>query len=455
MSDSEKDSHAFDEDALKQALSEPLESSADSGSDNGEPAEPLYDEGEAETLEPMEDDEYNEQDSENMQQLNVDNEVATENVNDEIAIELLPAKESDHHFDEDALKQALSEPLEPPVDSEPENSKPSEPSEPLYDEDDAESDSVESIEENDEFNDQDSKNIQQTNRGDEVATEVSDDEVTNISPKTEGNLNSATKPSSDSSRNCDNNSNSGISWVVIVVIVLAAAGFTVSNWMANQKIAALKVQLENIESRMNNGLGADANQVTNEKTERATNSGQGDEAILMQLATQIMENREAIAALKQPVMDAAVQNNTDTAIAVSAPPSTSSEDSIASPASPKAEQAEVAEKVAVKAADTAKQADAAKQEMPMPAPPKPVSRNKDRGWNIIIMSLKNEAMADSELAALLKNGQQAEKHTVKVHGETFHQLRTGRFERKEDALAYIKNVIKGLGYKDAWIGRMK
>jgi len=82
---------------------------------------------------------------------------------------------------------------------------------------------------------------------------------------------------------------------------------------------------------------------------------------------------------------------------------------------------------------------------------KPILDKKDRGWNVIITSLKNEKMANRELAALLKSGLHVEKHTVEVRGETFHQLRVGWFEKKDDARAYLKNVIIGLGYRDAWI----
>jgi cell division septation protein DedD len=252
------------------------------------------------------------------------------------------------------------------------------------------------------------------------------------------------------------NSNNGISWIVMAVIFLSAAGFTASSWMANQKIAALKVQIENIEIRMNNSLSVDADQVTHEKAQHAINIGQKNEATLMQLATQIMENREGIEALKQLVANTAAQNYANTAIMLSVPPAFSSEDSIASPVSPKADEAEIADRVAgMKIAETAKKAGIAKQETSMPETAKPVLLKNGRGWNIVLMSLKNEAMADRELAALLKNGYQAEKHIVKVHGETFHQLRVGWFEQKDDALAYLKNVIAGMGYKDAWIRHMQ
>jgi hypothetical protein len=90
------------------------------------------------------------------------------------------------------------------------------------------------------------------------------------------------------------NSDNGISWIVMAVILLSVAGFTASSWMANQKIAVLKVQVENLEIRMNNSLSAEADQVAHEKVQHAISSGQKNEATLMQQATQIMENREEI-----------------------------------------------------------------------------------------------------------------------------------------------------------------
>jgi cell division septation protein DedD len=434
-------------------LSESLEIPAHSGqvnSDHSEPAEPLYEEGEAETenLESIEEnDEFNGQDLENMQQPNRDDGVATENTN------VLPVKESDHHFDEDILKQALSEPLETPADSGQANSNHSEPAEPLYDEGEAAltEKNLESKETNDEYNDLDQENLLHENSDNGIVTENTNVENTNNFPKMEDDLNFATISSSDPSSDCKNTNNNGISRIVMAVIVLSAAGFTASNWMTNQKIEALKVQIENMETRMNNSMGVDADQVTHEKAQHATNSGQENGAILMQLVTQIMENREAIEALKQPVTDTAAQNNTDTAITVNALPATSSENSITSPVSPKAEVGEVADEVAGKIAAATAKAAAAKQEASIPEVAKPVLNKKGRGWNIILMTLKNETMADRELAALLKSGVQAEKHAVEVHGETLHELRIGAFEQIGDARAYKKNVISGLGYKDAWI----
>ena len=453
MSDSGKDSHAFDQDALKQALSEPLEIPAHSGQanpDHNEPAEPLYDEGEAETeiQESVEEnDEFNDQNSENMQLTNRVDGVATENTNGEVT-NVLQAKESDHHFDEIVMKQALNEPLETPMNSGQMNTDRSEPAEPLYDEGEA----VAALKEtSDEYNDLNQNNLHRADSDNGIVTENTNIEDTNNFPKMEDELNFATMSSSDTSSDYNHTNNNGISRIVMAVIVLSAAGFTAFNWMANQKIEALKVQIENMETRMNNSVGVDAGQVTHEKAQHATNSGQEYEAILMQLATQIRQNREAIKALKQPVTNTAAQNNTDTAITASVPPAISSEDSIASPVSLKAEVGEVADEAAGKMAGTAKEAGAAKQETSMQETAKPASRKKGRGWNIILMTLKNETMADREVATLLKSGVQTEKHAVEVHGETLHELRTGRFEKINDARAYIKNVISGLGYKDAWI----
>jgi hypothetical protein len=190
MSDSGKESHAFDEDALKQALSESLEIPADSGqvnSDHSEPAEPLYEEGEAETenLESIEEnDEFNGQDLENMQQPNRDDGVATESANGEVTNEF-PAKESDHHFDEDILKQALSEPLETPADSGQANLDDNGPAEPLYDEGEAAltEKNLESKETNDEYNDLDQENLLHENSDNGIVTENTNVENTNNFPK--------------------------------------------------------------------------------------------------------------------------------------------------------------------------------------------------------------------------------------------------------------------------------
>jgi cell division septation protein DedD len=163
-----------------------------------------------------------------------------------------------------------------------------------------------------------------------------------------------------------------------------------------------------------------------------------------------------IKALKLLVADIAAQNNANSAIMASIPSAISSGDSIASPVSPKAEETEVADKVAAKKiSEITEQAGATKQETAMPEAAKPAHLKEGRGWNIVLISLKNEAIADRELAALLKRGHQVEKYTVKVHGETFHQLRTGWFEQKDDALADLKKVISRLGYKDAWIRHMQ
>jgi len=242
-------------------------------------------------------------------------------------------------------------------------------------------------------------------------------------------------------------SDNGISWIVMAVILLSAAGFTVSSWITSQKITALKVQIENLEIQMNNSLNAEADQVTHEKVQHAINSGQKNEAILIRQATQIRQNIEEIEALKQLVTDAVAQSKAASAIMASIPPAIRLEDSIASPANPKADEPEVARKIS----EITEKADVTKQETAVPEAAKPVPLKKGQGWNIVLTSLKNEAMADRELAALLKRGHQAEKHTVKVHGETFHQLRTGWFEQKADAFADLTTAISGLGYKDAWI----
>ncbi len=442
MSDNGRERQAFEEDALKQALSEPLETPVHSepeNSDHSESVEPADDAGEAEkeipeSMEDIDDD----QNFGNRQQTNSDDEVTTENTNGEDS-NILPTNESDHHFYEDTLKQALGEPLEIPVHSESENSDHSESVESSDNEGETKKETPESMEDIDEFNDQNFENKQQITKDNEVATESANDEDRNISPKVEGDLNFTATSTSDSSSCHNNTNNNGISQIVMTVIVLSVAGFTAFNWMANQTLEALKLQIESLETRMNNSSGIDADQVTDAKAQHVTDSEQENEVILMQMATQIRENREAIKALKQPVID--------TAITVSALPEISSEDSIVDSSSSRVD------KVVRKKVETTKKVSTTKRGMPMPETPKSVSSKKSRGWNIILTSLKNEVIADRELATLLKSGQQVEKHTVKVHGETFHQLRTGWFERKDDALAYLKKAISDLGYRDAWIRR--
>lgn len=257
-------------------------------------------------------------------------------------------------------------------------------------------------------------------------------------------------------KSAQKNSNNGISWIVMAVILLSAAAFTASGWMTNQKIAALKIQIENLEIQMNNNRNAEADQVLHENIQQAISSGQKREAMLMQQAAQLIENREELESLKQLVADTVAQNKINSAIMASIPPAISSEDPIAKAVSPTTEQAEVADTVAVRKISAKTESSAAtKQEMAIPEAARPEDSKKNQGWNVILISLKNEATADRELAALLKQGQQAEKHSVEVHGETFYQLRTGRFEREDDARAHLKTVIRNLGYKDAWIRHMQ
>ncbi|ATX78560.1 Sporulation related domain-containing protein [Mariprofundus aestuarium] len=329
-----------------------------------------------------------------------------------------------HTFDEDALKQALSEQL--------------------YDESEAATDPLKSMEENDDFIDQDSEHMEQTEWVDEASTEDVRAKETRIIPKKEDDLNFATKPLPDSSSNSNKTGSKGISRIVMAVIALAAAGFSVSSWMANQKIAALQLQVESIEARMNSGLGVDAGQ--GDQAQYTADSGPDNGAILMQLATQIMENREAIKALEPPVKNSAVQSTTDAPMGAS-----SSEGSTASLPAPEEEKARTADKEVKKVAEPLKKAAAVKSAKPIPEAAKSAAREKGEGWSVVLMSLKSEEMADRELAALLKSGHKAEKHMVKVRGETYYQLRMGWFAQKDDAHAYIKNVITGMGYKDVWI----
>ena len=250
-------------------------------------------------------------------------------------------------------------------------------------------------------------------------------------------------------------SGNGISWIAMTVILLAAAGFTASGWMANQKIAALEIEISNSEIRMNK-LSIEANQMIHEKVQHAINSEQKNEALLMQQVTQIRANRKEIKALKQLVADMAAQNNANTAIMAKLPPAVSPESSTAAPAILKPEMAVAANKaVARKISQITEKVGTTEQATTTLEVAKPTPLKPDQGWNIVLISLKNEATAGRELAALLKRGHQAEKHTVTVHGETFYQLRTGWFDQEDDARAHLKKVISSLEYKDAWIRQIQ
>ena len=216
----------------------------------------------------------------------------------------------------------------------------------------------------------------------------------------------------------------------------------------------LTVQLENIETRMNNRLNAEADQAVNEKEQQAANPEQGNEAILMQLTAQIMGNREAIKALKQSITEIASKNSTDTAMIMTKSLAAGSEDSAASPETPAAVMDTPSDKTATEIVQTAKKTSDMKQDTVKVETAAPISGNKGQNWNIALISLKSKERADREIATLLKNGIQAEKYMVEVNGETFYQLRTGGFEQIDDARAYIKNVITDLGYGSAWVRGM-
>lgn len=86
-------------------------------------------------------------------------------------------------------------------------------------------------------------------------------------------------------------------------------------------------------------------------------------------------------------------------------------------------------------------------------PASAASDNRKRGWAVYLTSLKSEEIADRELARLQSQGIQAEKHIAMVRGEKYFQLRTGQFEKTEEALARMRQVAAKVGYKDAWIAR--
>ena len=210
----------------------------------------------------------------------------------------------------------------------------------------------------------------------------------------------------------------GISRIVIGIIVLCVIGFTASNWMTSRKVDALVTQLEETQTRLN-AMSQKLNRLPAETTSEAAN--QANEAMLAQLAASIVENRETIDSVKQSLETIALSKRSEPQPEI--------------PAAPPA-----------KAAAPIKQT-----KQPAKATAKPAPSKKVPGWSVVLMSLKNEAMADEELAALRTKGIQAEKHAVQVKGETYHQLRVGRFAQKDDALAYSKELAGTMGYKGAWV----
>ena len=226
--------------------------------------------------------------------------------------------------------------------------------------------------------------------------------------------------------------NPGFSRIVIGVVALCAIGFTASNWMTNQKVDELTKQLAGIENRLDT-LSQKIGQPPVENNMEAEETKLRDQATLAQLTAGIMENREAIDALERSMAEAERQNN-----AKPAKPA-------ASPAKAAAPVQQMREK---EVRESAEKAPATAKPEAQAAPAK-----KSPGWTVVLMSLKNEAMADAELSGLLGKGIKAEKHTVMVHGDTFHQVRAGRFDSKEEATAYIKSTLSTLGYQDAWVSR--
>ena len=348
-----------------------------------------------------------------------------------------------HPFEEDLLKQALSESLQTPSGSNQTDSDQQESGDPLYNEDRG---MAESEEDNHKFMQVD----------DESRFVAEDLPVKNTSTYTEveDGLNTDAASEINVSGNVKNMNNSGLSRIVIAVVILSTIGFTVSNWKTSQKIDTLTAQLESVEAMVNHNPTRNAGQAENEKEQQAGSSDQRDEEILMQLLTQTMENREAIKGMRQLLTASASQNNRKSA-AITSAAAVASKESVITMAATVTEVPAVTDKPEKQILQTAKSIDGKKTESLKPKIAKPASYKKSQGWNIILTSLKNEANADRELAALQGIGMQVEKHAVKVRGETFYQLRTGWFKQKDDALAYIKNVISSKGYKGAWARRME
>lgn len=330
------------------------------------------------------------------------------------------SENDDRTFDQDALKQALSETLyndpEPDSDSEPR----------LFDEDEPDSSSEAGPAP---FVDEDESPLPVgSGYGDKVRIPINVPDM-NLSE-------SNNTPPSPAAENSHKGNGGGISRIFMVVVALAVAGFTAANWIASQKIDALSVQFEQLKAEMADSENSDRAKTTD-------NSEQASSEILMQLATQITENREAIKSLQQ-AMTASTSPNSDTPVKKERPEKATKTVASSSNMTPK-----VAPK---KVTAVEKPNKPAAQEKSKPTAI-PAAKQATPSWGVVITSLKNEAMADREIAALKQKGYTVMKHTVTVKGSTFHQLRMGSFEKKEDAIKYMKSTVRSLGYKDAWISR--
>jgi len=352
-----------------------------------------------------------------------------------------------HPFDEETLRQALSESLQP-ASAERSNPGEDESATPLFDRDapseDTEGDEFGSFDTDDELNYGDlaeSWQEPEVEGQEEYLPEDEDEsdmeqpyaEPIRAYPETSDRVtSSAVQPTADTPDKNTNTDSAGLSRIVIGVIVLCAVGFTAANWMTSRKVETLTDRMEAMETKLNT-LTQRVNQAPAENDREATASIQSVDTTLAQLTATIMENREAIDALKQ----------TAEASATSSGGAPKPEILAAAPA-----ETAVPVKKDQASKETVQQPRQQAQPAAKPAPGKTAS-----GWTVVLMSLKNEAMADEELAALLGKGVRVEKHTVQVKGETYHQLRAGQFEQKDAAIAYSKEVAGSLGYKEAWVSR--
>lgn len=360
-------------------------------------------------------------------------------------------KNDSHPFEEDILKNALSESLQFSSRADTRQTHSDEPEEAIHEGNEMASEvemdrqEFDSLLSDERLSYDDLEEAWQENDADDTAEDegfsedAREEEVYQVN---RGAPNVA-PPSEPEHQGKGNNPNgSGISRIVVAVIVLCAIGFTASNWMANRKIDVLTAKFEGIEARISDNSGEGRQQAQQE-----AGAGQENEAILMQLSAQIMENREAIETMKQELARTDAARPADMPAAKIASP----EKQETTQKTPAAELSAASGAAAVQATPAVEKAVAKNNEPPKQKTAETEAGRNGQGWNVVLMSLKNEDMANKELARLKGKGIQAEKHTVKVKGVTYHQLRAGWFERKDEALLYIKNTITELGYRDAWI----
>ena len=347
-----------------------------------------------------------------------------------------------HPFDEEMLRSALSESLQSAPAEEPDADQTGSAT-PLFDReamaDKREEEGFDAFSGDDELNygdlaeswqEEDEEEYLPEDEEEEAAMEQTHDEPIHAYPETKKQLApGAPQPAPNASGNSGGAEGTGLSRLVIGIIVLCAIGFTASNWMTSRKVDALVGQLEETQARLDALTQKVSRLPAGDDTADSSQSG---EAMLAQLTAGVLENREAIDTLKRSVETLANIDRSQPKqdIPVAGPAET------AAPGKPE---------------KTPPAAKKAKEQPKLPA--KPAAGKQSPGWSVVLMSLKNEAMADEELAVLLGKGIKAEKHTVLVKGETYHQLRAGSFEQKEAALDYSRELSETLGYKGAWVSR--